>query len=147
MLKATFTKSMFQMAKVEHGSLAFQWVKNASLSSVTFTVDEFGLAVVKIRLRLLINVVFVFSANSQLVIEWWKKRACKKQFSPTRTCESWLPGEMSWRQEQSMNELRFMGTSAVTPVGLFALGGNGRSTLHTCTCIFFWLKDIQQLLL
>ena len=74
-----------------------------------------------------------------------KKRAGIKQFSPTRTCESWLPGEMSWRQEQSMNELRFMGTSAVTPVGLFALGGNGRSTLHTCK--FFWLKDIQQLFL
>ena len=63
----------------------------------------------------------------------WACGGENRQFSPTRTCESWHPGEAAWRGEISMNELRFMGTSAVTPVGLFAIGGNGEYCSEYCS--------------
>ena len=40
-----------------------------------------------------------------------------------------------------MNELRFMGTSAVTPVGLFALGGNGKIV----KCFTFTLSKLASI--
>ena len=36
-----------------------------------------------------------------------------------------ISGESRWNSESEMKEMRFMGSSAVTPAGLFALGGNG----------------------
>ena len=63
----------------------------------------------------------------------WACGGENRQFSPTRTCESWHPGEAAWRGEIAMNELRFMGTSAVTPVGLFAIGGNGEYCSEYCS--------------
>ena len=54
----------------------------------------------------------------------WACGGENKQFSPTNSCESWQPGESAWKVEKSMREMRFMGTSVVSPAGLFALGGN-----------------------
>merc|ERR1719487_1364214 len=54
----------------------------------------------------------------------WACGGQTKPHRPTNSCESWKPGESRWNSESEMKEMRFMGSSAVTPAGLFALGGN-----------------------
>ena len=41
-----------------------------------------------------------------------------------------ISGESRWNSESEMKEMRFMGSSAVTPAGSFALSGNGPGSIY-----------------
>ena len=147
-----FLKCDFRCTRVlkvlQNGRWVFQWELKENLLSVIFSSDGYGLVEDRqshIDQQTLVNhgnlvrptwySPVIPDCPSPQTFNWLKSdlNSSNRYGVPwlepiQKSIESTLEnnsGESRWNSESEMKEMRFMGSSAVTPAGLFALGGNG----------------------